>query len=102
MNPEKKNLSPLKEKILPLLFLAETRDLGAERVGLVAPYLAYMRQDHRFQPGEGITSFYFGQLLSSVVDGSVTVDPHLHRHRSLEETYSIPTCVVDCPICPLT
>lgn len=79
------------DKIMPLLFLAEAaRDLGAGKVGLVAPYLAYMRQDHRFQPGEGITSFYFAQLLSSMVDGLVTVDPHLHRHRSLEEIYSIP------------
>src|SRR5262249_36548768 len=34
------------EKILPLLFAAATaRELGAAKVGLVAPYLAYMRQD---------------------------------------------------------
>ncbi len=39
-------------KILPLLFAAATlRDLGARQVGLVAPYLAYMRQDKRFRPG---------------------------------------------------
>jgi hypothetical protein len=29
------------------------------QVGLVAPYLAYMRQDKRFQPGEGVTSRSF-------------------------------------------
>lgn len=87
-------LDRLDEKIIPLLFLAETaRELGAEKIGLIAPYLAYMRQDHRFQPGEGISSFYFGRLLSNAVDGLVTVDPHLHRHRSLEEVYSIPTRV---------
>ena len=40
------------EKTLPLLFAGRTaRELGARRVGLVAPYLAYMRQDKRFQPG---------------------------------------------------
>lgn len=34
------------EKFLPLTFLAATaRDLGAVRVGLVCPYLPYMRQD---------------------------------------------------------
>ncbi|MDC4227275.1 MAG: ribose-phosphate pyrophosphokinase [Candidatus Manganitrophus sp.] len=83
------------EKIIPLLFLAKTaRELGAEKVGLVAPYLAYMRQDARFQPGEGISSYYFGRLLSDVFDGLVTVDPHLHRHRSLEAVYSIPNRVV--------
>src|SRR5574338_414230 len=45
------------DKILPLLFLGATaRELGAERVGLVAPYLAYMRQDRRFNEGEGVSS----------------------------------------------
>ena len=39
------------EKMLPLLFAAATaRELGAANVGLVAPYLAYMRQDRRFKP----------------------------------------------------
>ncbi len=80
------------DKLLPLLFLAETaRDLGATRVGLVAPYLAFMRQDHRFHPGEGITSTYFARLLSGVVDWLVTCDPHLHRWSSLDEIYRIPT-----------
>lgn len=83
------------EKVLPLLFLAETaKELGAARVGLVAPYLAYMRQDRRFQPGEGITSVYFARFLSSAVDWLVTVDPHLHRRASLSEIYSIPTEVI--------
>ncbi|MFY9269554.1 MAG: ribose-phosphate pyrophosphokinase [Candidatus Manganitrophaceae bacterium] len=83
------------EKVLPLLFLAATaKDLGAARVGLVAPYLAYMRQDRRFQPGEGITSAYFAQILSDSIDWLVTVDPHLHRRASLAEIYSIPTRVI--------
>ena len=83
------------EKIPPLIFLAAAaKDLGAARVGLIAPYLAYMRQDRRFQPGEGISSVYFARLLSGFVDWLVTVDPHLHRRRSLNEIYSIPTIVV--------
>lgn len=83
------------EKVLPLLFLAAAaKDLGAARVGLVAPYLAYMRQDRRFQPGEGITSVYFAGLLSGAIDWLVTVDPHLHRRASLAEIYSIPTRVI--------
>ena len=78
-------------RILPLLLLAETlRDLGAGRVGLIAPYLAYMRQDKRFQKGEGITSHYFARLLSQHFDWLLTVDPHLHRIHALGEIYSIP------------
>jgi ribose-phosphate pyrophosphokinase len=79
------------EKMLPLLLLAATaRDLGARRLGLVAPYLAYLRQDARFRPGEGMTSAYVARLLSGAVDWLVTVDPHLHRHASLAEIYPIP------------
>jgi ribose-phosphate pyrophosphokinase len=83
------------DKVLPLFFLADTlRELGAAQVGLVSPYLAYMRQDRRFQPGEGVTSRYFGEMVSSHVDWLVTVDPHLHRLESLDEVYSVPTKVV--------
>ena len=83
------------DKLLPLLFLAATtRDLGAARVGLVAPYLAYMRQDRRFNEGEGVTSAYFAAFLSRSFDWLVTVDPHLHRRGALSEIYSIPTEVV--------
>lgn len=82
-------------KLLPLLFAAATaRDLGAARVGLVAPYLAYMRQDRRFKPGEAITSRTVARLISDAVDWLVTVDPHLHRYHSLAEIYSIPAQVV--------
>ena len=82
-------------KLLPLLFAADAaRQLGATRVGLVAPYLAYMRQDRRFREGEAITSRTFAELLSSRLDWMVTLDPHLHRYHSLAELYPIPTRVV--------
>jgi ribose-phosphate pyrophosphokinase len=78
-----------------LLFLADAlRDLGAVRVGLIAPYLPYMRQDKRFQPGEAITSVSFAKLVSAAFDWLVTVDPHLHRRASLAEIYPIPSEVV--------
>ena len=80
------------ERFLTVAFLASTaRDHGARRVGLVAPYLAFMRQDHVFNPGEGLTSKYFARMVSSVVDWMVTVDPHLHRHASLDGLYPTPT-----------
>lgn len=83
------------EKALALLFAADTlRELGATRIGLVAPYLAYMRQDRRFHHGEAVTSRSFAALLSARFDWLVTIDPHLHRIPSLTELYSIPTQVV--------
>ncbi len=79
------------DKLLPLYFLSQTaRDLGATRIGLIAPYLSYMRQDKRFHEGEGITSVYFAKLISSFVDWLLTIDPHLHRRSDLNEIYSIP------------
>ncbi|MGN6108767.1 MAG: ribose-phosphate diphosphokinase [Kofleriaceae bacterium] len=82
------------DNFLRVAFIAGTaRDLGARRVGLVAPYLAYMRQDSVFKRGEGVTANYFGRLVSSTVDWLVTVDPHLHRFDSLDGVYSIPTTI---------
>jgi ribose-phosphate pyrophosphokinase len=82
------------DNFLRVAFLAGTaRDLGAARIGLVAPYLAYMRQDSRFKRGEGVTSAYFARLVSSTADWLVTVDPHLHRYDSLDGIYSIPTTI---------
>ena len=64
---------------LQLILLAETLyDLGAATIGLLAPYLPYMRQDRRFNPGEGLSSRYFADLLSAHFDWLMTVDPHLH------------------------
>lgn len=89
------NLHHPDQHTLPVLLLAATlRDLGARHIHLVAPYLAYMRQDIRFQPGEGITSRYYARLLSSHVDALTTIDPHLHRYNALSEIYSIPDTVL--------
>lgn len=82
-------------KLVPLLFAAQTaRAQGALKVTLIAPYLAYMRQDKVFEPGQGITSKYFAQLLSHYFDGLVTIDPHLHRWHTLSAIYDIPAIVL--------
>ncbi len=79
---------------LGLLFLAEClRELGAARIGLVAPYLPYMRQDHRFLDGEAVTSRSFARFVSGCFDWVATVDPHLHRIRTLSEIYAVPAAV---------
>jgi len=82
-------------KFLSLYFLAEIlKDAGADKITLVSPYLAYMRQDKKFNPGECVTSEHFANLLSGFVDELITVDPHLHRIKSLESIYAIPTKVI--------
>jgi ribose-phosphate pyrophosphokinase len=67
-----------------LLAAAGARDLGATRVTLVCPYLAYMRQDMAFNPGEVVSQRHIGQLLAAAFDAVVTVDPHLHRVPTLD------------------
>lgn len=68
-----------------ILAAAALRDMGARTVVLIAPYLAYMRQDKAFHPGEAVSQKVIGGLISEHFNGLVTVDPHLHRVRSLNE-----------------
>ncbi len=76
---------------LPLRFAAQAaREFGARSVGLIAPYLAYMRQDTRFHPGEAVSAPMFAHFLEEAFDWLVTVDPHLHRFARLEALYRIP------------
>lgn len=86
------SLDHANEKLLPLLFFARTvKELGAKKIGLVAPYLAYMRQDKQFKKGECVSSRDFAAILSHYFDWLMTIDPHLHRYKSLDEIYTIPT-----------
>lgn len=82
---------PNEKLIGAYLAAASARELGARRIGLIAPYLSYMRQDKRFNPGEAISSRHVASLLSSAFDWLVTVDPHLHRYKDLQEIYTMPT-----------
>ncbi len=83
------------EKTLPAIFAADAaRELGATEVGLIAPYLPYMRQDARFREGEAVTARSYARLLSGAFDFLVCVGPHLHRIGDLREIYRIPTQVV--------
>lgn len=83
------------DKLVPLFLLAAAlREAGASSIGLVAPYLAYMRQDSRFQPGETISARHVAAWISRHVDWLVTVDPHLHRIPDLSQVYGIPSRTV--------
>ena len=83
------------EKLVELLLLAQTaRTLGAQHLTLVAPYLAYMRQDIAFNPGEAISQRVVGAFLATLFDAVITVDPHLHRVATLQEAVPVPDAVV--------
>jgi ribose-phosphate pyrophosphokinase len=74
------------EKLIELLLAANTaRQLGAQRLTLVVPYLCYMRQDVAFSEGEAISQRIIGRFLADLFDDVITVDPHLHRVHSLAE-----------------
>jgi ribose-phosphate pyrophosphokinase len=68
-----------------MLAAAGARELGTTRLTLVSPYLAYMRQDIAFTPGEVVSQRHLGRLLAAWFDAVVTVDPHLHRVATLDE-----------------
>lgn len=74
------------ERLVQLLLTAKTaRRLGARRLVLASPYLAYMRQDVEFNPGEAISQRIVAGFLGELFERVVTIDPHLHRIASLDE-----------------
>jgi ribose-phosphate pyrophosphokinase len=73
-------------KLAELMIVAPAaRELGATHLTLVCPYLAYMRQDMAFQPGEAVSQRHIGQALAGWFDKVITVDPHLHRVATMDE-----------------
>lgn len=84
-------LHPANEALLEIILAGYTaRDLGAKKLKLVIPYLAYIRQDKRFNPGEAVSSKITGKLLN-FFDEIITIDPHLHRYKSLKEVFKTKT-----------
>jgi len=82
------------EKLVELLLAAQTaRALGATQLTLIAPYLAYMRQDIAFAPGEAVSQRIVGRFLAGLFDAVITVDPHLHRVATLQEAVPVPRAV---------
>lgn len=78
------------DKLIELYIAAQSaRQQGVEEITLVAPYLCYMRQDIAFKPGQAVTQKIIGPFLASTFDNIITVDPHLHRIKTLDE--AIPT-----------
>ena len=56
------------EKLVELILAAgAARELGARELTLVAPYLAYMRQDSAFTPGEVVSQRHIGAAAGGLV-----------------------------------
>ncbi len=90
-----RTLAQPNEKLVELLLAVQTaRTLGATQLTLVAPYLAYMRQDMAFAPGEAVSQRIVGRFLAGLFDAVITVDPHLHRIATLDEAVPVPRTVV--------
>jgi ribose-phosphate pyrophosphokinase len=76
------------EKLVELLLCAPAaRELGARELVLLSPYLAYMRQDMAFTPGEVVSQRHVAALLGALFDALLTVDPHLHRVSSMQALF---------------
>ncbi|HEY5604022.1 MAG TPA: ribose-phosphate diphosphokinase [Gammaproteobacteria bacterium] len=81
-----RSLDSPNNKLIELFFtVKELRQKGCEHIILAAPYLCYMRQDKEFQPGEAVSQRWVGRLLASLFDEVITVDPHLHRVKKLDD-----------------
>ena len=89
-----RSLNNPNEKLVELVFAAKTaKQLGVHHLTLVAPYLAYMRQDIAFVPGEVVSQRIIGDLLAALFDGVITLDPHLHRVASLQEAVPVKNAI---------
>lgn len=74
------------------LTLDAVRDLGAEKISVAIPYLAYARQDKRFEPGEAVSLRTVSKLIeSSGAQEIFLVDLHAHRIGSALDVFGIPT-----------
>jgi ribose-phosphate pyrophosphokinase len=90
-----RTLNDPNEKLIELLLAAQTaRTAGARHLTLIAPYLAYMRQDVAFHPGEAISQRIVGRFLADLFQAVITVDPHLHRVATLQEAVPVRHAIV--------
>ena len=62
-------------------------DEGANTIHLVAPYLAYARQDKKFNKGEPISIRALGKMYSHIYDSIYTVNPH---ETHIESFFTVP------------
>lgn len=75
-----------------LLLVDAIRAAGCRSITAVIPYMAYLRQDSRFNPGESISAKVVASILESPgIDRLITIDAHLHRFKSLSDLFTVPS-----------
>jgi len=81
---------PQDTNIMQLLLMLDTaKDLGADKVTAVVPYLAFARQDKRFLQGEAVSAETFVKLIEACgSDRFITVNIHA---KSTLKRFSVPT-----------
>ncbi|MGQ9759164.1 MAG: ribose-phosphate diphosphokinase [Candidatus Methanomethylicaceae archaeon] len=74
-----------------LLLVDALRGAGCRSITAVIPYIAYLRQDSRFNSGEPLSARVVTSLIeSSGIDRLITIDAHLHRFKRLSDLFSTP------------
>ena len=81
---------PQDENLIELLFILRTlKDLGAEHIKVVVPYLGYGRQELRFKDGEAISAQLVANLIEeSGADEFISINLH---EDSVRDFFNIPT-----------
>lgn len=80
-------LGDINDKLIEVLFAGYTaRELGAKKVSLIAPHIAYLRQDVAFKKGEAVANKILAKVFK-VFDRIYVVGPHLHRLHSFKEFF---------------
>jgi ribose-phosphate pyrophosphokinase len=72
---------PTDRNLMQLFLMADgAKNAGARKVSAVIPYLAYMRQDKAFRPGDVVCIRTVAKLIESVnIEKLVTIDVHSHE-----------------------
>ncbi len=68
------------------------KDEAVEEIILVAPYLAYARQDKKFNPGEAISIRILAKIYSKLFDKVITINPH---EEHIKEFFTVPFISLD-------
>lgn len=86
-----RSLNDPNRKLVEVLLAADAlRRQDADWIGLVAPYLGYMRQDRVFTEGEAVSQQVIARLLGQAFDDVLTVEAHLHRIHALADVFPGP------------